>query len=121
MGNLILTESNLQEKLKYWQERLRLRDWDITAKIVPLSKMDHRDEAGKCEWNLESRFALIYVLSLDDYQNVGSPMAYDMEQTLVHELLHLHFAPMDDDKYYMPIEQAIESISKALVEESRSK
>ncbi|BBN97495.1 hypothetical protein [Sporolactobacillus terrae] len=121
MTETILTEEQLQEKLKYWQERLRLRDWDITAQIVPLSLMDDKSHGGECAWLMQSKVARINILRDEDYQGFAALLPDDMEQTLVHELLHLHFAPMDDDKYYMPIEQAIESISKALVEESRSK
>lgn len=121
MTDNILSEEQLQEKLKYWQERLRLRDWDITAQIVPLSLMEDKSHGGECAWLMQSKAARISILCDEDYKNLGPLLPDDMEQCLVHEILHCHFAPMDDDKYYMPIEQAIESISKALVEESRSK
>lgn len=119
MQEVILNSKQLQDKLKYWQKCLRLQDWDIEAEIVPMSKLQETWHRGECEWIEQLRAAKIYILSADDYKNSGSICSYDMEQTLVHELLHLHFVSIDIDKYYMPIEQAIEAISRALISMER--
>lgn len=117
MPEVILTEKQLQEKLKYWKKRLRLRDWTIDAHVYRLSEFSNTNRQGECQWVEESKTAQIKVLDPADFSH--TILINDMEETLVHELLHLHFAPMNEDKYYMPIEQAIESIAKALVEIDR--
>ncbi|MDD9147833.1 hypothetical protein OYT88_04620 [Sporolactobacillus sp. CQH2019] len=121
MPEVILTDKQLQERLKYWQERLRLRDWDIEAEIVPLSAMDDQTHGGENTYLLQSKASRISILNHGDYQNMNCIIPHDMEETLVHELLHLHFAPFDSEKNYMPIEQAIESLAKAFVETDRQK
>jgi hypothetical protein len=117
MDKVILTDEQLQKRLKYWKKRLRLRDWDIDAHIYRLSQLDDHNHQGECEWVEQSKVARIKILDPADFSR--TIMIQDMEECLVHELLHLHFAPMDEDKYYMPIEQAIEAIAKGLVEADR--
>jgi hypothetical protein len=45
----------------------------------------------------------------------------DMENALVHELLHLHFAPLEDSSGNLFTEQAIESIAPGLITALRGK
>lgn len=55
---------------------------------------------GECEWQLKTKIATIRILDPIDYPE-NLIIEQDMEKTLVHELLHLHFAPLyadTDDK-----------------------
>ncbi|MDD9147361.1 hypothetical protein OYT88_02200 [Sporolactobacillus sp. CQH2019] len=117
MEQIILSEEQLQKKLSYWQNRLRLKDWDITVSIKRMSQFSSDNLQGECEWVLQSKVARIRILDPDDFTH--SILTNDMEECLVHELLHLHFAPFDNEKNYMVQEQAIEAIAKALVETDR--
>lgn len=119
MAEVILTEEQLQERLKYWQEKLRLQDWEIEVKIK--KSWDMPENTVACvDWTLNRKIATIFVLDPDFYSPYCAGER-DMEQDLVHELLHLHLAPIHDhfgnnDKIFSTFEeQAIESIASALI------
>ncbi|WP_433956986.1 hypothetical protein [Cytobacillus horneckiae] len=116
---VILTEEQLREKLKYWVKILRLQDWIIEVKIA--RGKDMLENASACvNWTLSKKMASIKVLDPIDYPDdvMGER---DMENDLVHELLHLHLAPINDyfnnnnDFYNTFEEQAIESITSGLI------
>jgi hypothetical protein len=119
---MILTEKQLQEKARYWQEVLRLRDWDLIVKKENKKSFDDSTE-GNCEFLVSSKCAYIRILNEDDYPD-DSWVPQDMELTLVHELLHLHFAQIREHSDSVPLyedfeEQAISAISEALVKVHR--
>lgn len=124
MAEILLTQEQLQEKLVYWQEKLRLQDWILSVRIVRAKEMN-AEYAAQVNWVLSKKMASIYILDQIDYPDdcMGER---DMENDLVHELLHLHFAPLSDhfsnnsDIYSTFEEQAIESISFGLIEAERS-
>ncbi|UCC11823.1 MAG: hypothetical protein JSW02_10830 [candidate division WOR-3 bacterium] len=66
-----------------WQDRLRLRDWDITIKIVrrPWRK------SGDIQADLETRRAKILINH--------KPKCQDIEEIVVHELLHIKLYGLD--------------------------
>jgi hypothetical protein len=117
MEEVILTQEELEQNLQEWQKRLRLQDWIIDAKI----KRD-RDLPGNVEasvnWVLTKKMASISILDPMDYPP-DAMVPQDMENSLVHELLHLHLAPIsnygNDDNYQIFEEQAIESIASGLI------
>lgn len=81
----------------------------------------HPGNQAECEWNLRMRMALIKVLDSVDW-DPSTPWPQDQEQSLVHELLHLHFAPFradDGTLENVAQEQAIDAIARALVELKR--
>lgn len=116
-GTILLTMDQVAALLPEWQEALRLRDWHVHVSIERLRDMGgHR--AGCCTWLLSTRTADIKLLDPVDYPDVTWP--YDMEQVLVHELLHLSLAGLsheDDEPEWFDIarEQAIDSIAETLV------
>lgn len=123
MTEIILTNDQLQERLVYWQEKLRLQDWLIEVSVK--RGRDMLEESVACiNWALGKKMATISILDPVDYppNSMGSR---DMENDLVHELLHLHFAPIndhfsDDNNIYTTFEeQAIESIAFGLIEAER--
>jgi hypothetical protein len=115
MKEIILTEEQLQQKLKEWQKRLRLQDWIIKVRLARRYELPE-DSMACVNAVLPKKMASIKILDPIDYdQSIMVPQ--DMEDSLVHELLHLHLEPIvgDDDSKYIEVEQAIESISFGLV------
>lgn len=113
-----LNESEFQKKLIYWQKKLNLSDWDIEARIERARNM-REDCAGTVNWTLTNKQATIKILDPIDYPEdvMGGQ---DMEKTLIHELLHIHLAPINEDysekEHYVLFEEwAINSISEALI------
>lgn len=123
MSEVVLTDEQLQERLKYWKEKLRLQDWIIEVKLS--RGRDMMEGTNACvNWVLYKKMALIKILDPIDYP--GELMGErDMENDLVHELLHLHFAPINDhfgengEVYNTFEEQAIESITSGLISAER--
>lgn len=109
---------NLKELLKKWQAILRLQDWNIKIRWVKHYDLAN-DTKGQCRWVLGKKAALISILEPEDF-DPSIKWEQDPECTVVHELLHLHIAPLDDGDEWRGLkdkmmEQAICSISEALV------
>lgn len=116
-------DDELQRDCAEWQKRLRLQDWIVKPMIARARELESNNCGGECEWNLRLKTAVIRILSAVDYPD-NLIFEQDMEQTLVHELLHLHFAPLfastEDKSIECAQEQAIESIAGALVQLKRA-
>lgn len=115
------SNEELQQACEYWQKKLRLQDWIVKASIRREKELKNREVAGECEWNLHKKMASVRILDPIDYPD-DLMRDHDMEWTLVHELLHLHFAPIgrdSDENQEILIEQAIDSIAWGIVNLSR--
>lgn len=115
-------DEELHEKLIEWQKRLRLQDWVVKVKIARNKDVAEKSQ-GHCNWVIQKKMATIIILDPLDYPD-DTMHPQDMEQTLVHELLHLHFAPFDDEvdtPKEIAIEQATDCIAYALVNIHREK
>ncbi len=109
-----LTQEELEQKCREWQAILKLRDWDVKPKIA---RYYDEPNLGSCTWKLQKKMALINIQEHDDYDH-NLKWERDQETTLVHELLHLHFAPFDaepETPQGLAQEQAIHATSTALV------
>lgn len=105
----------LPQILLEWQRTLKLLDWDISAFIAPSEEMDSSE--GLVYWDLNKKIAEIKIVSREDYPS-DAMCPYCIEKILVHELLHLHFAPFDAKTGTLrgtAQEQAINAIAHALV------
>lgn len=109
-----------------WQKELRLQDWDVKAYLKRHYNVSS-GATGTCDFNFAGKTAVIRVLHSSDADPAFS-VAHDPEQTLVHELLHLHFAQFfsmtatkENDPDYYAKEQAIDLIAHALVNAKRKK
>ena len=115
------SEHEAQAKLQYWQRALRLTDWTVALKIARAWDLSANTQ-GRCQWTLSRKEASIKILDSRDYEP-GLCFPQDQEVTLVHELLHLHFAQVDTFEAGTPLDNALESaihaISLALVREHR--
>jgi hypothetical protein len=112
------SEDQLQQDLDYWQKVLRLQDWDVEVNVVRARDMTLENSAAAVTWVLPKRMASVTIMDPIDYPP-GLMGEQDQEVSLVHELLHLHYAPFDEtEKGSLPevmLEQSIEAISRALV------
>ena len=118
--HILLTQEELRERLAYWQERLRLQDWIIEVNIRRGRDM-RVDCSASVNWGLGEKKASISILDQTDLPEDVMGVR-EMEHDLVHELLHLHLAPIHDHfgdqhgDFYMTFEeQAIESIADGLI------
>lgn len=107
----------LEGVLRYWKGVLGLQDWVIKLDINCHSKeMLLPDCAGATEWTECIKSAWITILNPDEYGERIVP--FDMEKTLVHELLHLKFCLLGEsgndfqDRY---VHQLIDDMARALV------
>lgn len=105
-----------------WQKRLRLQDWRIKIDVV----RHYRMPDPVCESGLEAAHMVkhrhdqsveIWIchpddLTPDNFSHVS------LEQTIVHELLHIHldlWGPDPETPEYWEMERAINIISDALI------
>ena len=83
---------NLAQFAASWQARLRLRDWRIDVSYVRgLRAPDGSPVYGLCSPHVDAKRAQIQI------NDPATPWGSDdpsVEETLVHELLHLHMAPL---------------------------
>ncbi len=94
--------AELQALSTLWQERLNLREWNITTRWGKGMKNLH----GQCWWDAEN---LVAVVTICKYSR-------DKELTLVHELLHLVLEGHEEFKGpNVIVERAINRIAAALV------
>jgi hypothetical protein len=92
----VAAESFAAERLWVWQRRLNLEDWKIA--LVMARTADLRPKTlGNIHWDLEKKAAVLHVLDPADYRLPWSEMLDDIEFTVVHELIHLGFAPVVSD------------------------
>jgi hypothetical protein len=113
-------EGELPALLALWQKTLRLQDWDVDVSIVPQDEMEDASHRGEIEYEVALNDAIVRLLRPEDYDNEW----YDMEKTLVHELLHLKFSMFDEaiskHKYLdTPLEVAVDTTARTLVDLAR--
>ena len=111
----------LRELTEEWQQRLGLMDWRLHVTLEHDADMNNK--AGEVDWTLSLKQATIRLIDPETVrQSLVFP--YDLEQTLVHELLHLHSAPFDTFKTggmkETALEVMIDKTATALVELKRS-
>lgn len=79
-------EAQVQVHIDYWTPILRLQDWTIDVVFKRYWSMD-ANTAGQCDHNLSLKKATILLLDPQDLNDTE-----DLEEIVVHELLHLHTA-----------------------------
>ena len=84
------------EKLWFWQSRLKLQEWNISVVMARASELKPKT-LGNIHWDSDKKTATISVLDPADYRIPAAEMYDDMEFTVVHELIHLEFAPVLSD------------------------
>ena len=107
--------------LPMWQKLLRLQDWNITVNVKRRYQMSDHDVLGLCRRYTDSKDADIDILSVQDISAHKEGDDADYELTLVHELLHVHFAFMNNDEGHarQQEELIVSTLSRALVSLNR--
>ena len=119
-------QEQLDAALDKWQKILKLQSWNVNARIRRLwSRPDEHGSLGCCNYRLAKMNSTIDLLDPIDFLendalNFGlrSDETLDHEEVLVHELLHLHFAPFAAENNTLENttqEQAIDQLARALV------
>lgn len=122
MNEVMLTQEQLEERLAYWQEKLRLRDWIVSVRKGSPKEVGDNFSASVdiIHCNKTASILILHEKHFPSIDAVGFP-AMDIEWNLVHELLHLHTRLInktndeDSNNYCMFEEQAIESVTSALL------
>lgn len=117
-----LTQEQAEERLAHWQKILRLEHWDVAIHVVRASAMDPGNQAS-IGWTPEKRMARIKLADPIDWPP-GTDEAFpqDMENSIVHELLHIHFRDVEkksEEPSDERTEQVIHVIACALVDLDR--
>ena len=86
----------LQSYLEVWQARLGLGDWKVSVSIVRLTELKHKT-LGNIHWDVPTKSARIRVLRPEDYSSKIKGVLGDMEETIVHELIHLSLVPFQPE------------------------
>jgi len=81
---LSVSKRKVEEYLKKWQDILRLRDWDVVVKMI---KTRWR-KSGDIKVDLEDKKAVLLI-------NQNPKTCENIEELVVHELLHLKLYGMD--------------------------
>ncbi|WBW98753.1 hypothetical protein [Oceanirhabdus sp. W0125-5] len=118
--------------LDKWQDILRLRDWDIKIKMVDTEWR----KSGDVKIDSDDRKAILLINS--------NPKSTNLEELVVHELLHIKLWPMDqmieksiirefgeDDNcpkkdfamehFFMTLERTVEELTKGFLAANGSK
>lgn len=81
-----------------WKQRLLLCEWEISTVLSPHPNGDASgDTKAVVNISLHTRKALIEFLDTvpDDLTEVDSLAADEWRKTIIHELLHIRFAPLE--------------------------
>jgi hypothetical protein len=110
------TEELLLELTREWQRRLMLQDWLVKVYFVRGSEITGK--AGRTNFQFSKKQAVIRLTELADSD--GWDIPYDVEKTLVHELLHLSVAGTDPDGNRKGLEidmeeQCVDSLAVAFI------
>ena len=113
-------EKFVSAKLKLWQERMNLADWQIRVNLVRPRALEPRT-LGNIQWDTDTKEATIGVLSAYDYKLPFPEMLEDMEFTVVHELVHLQLASLPRSEASRRIEEhAVNELTRALLKLARN-
>jgi hypothetical protein len=99
----------------YWRDVLKLNDWKIVFKVNRKGDMELDNVQGEAKFVHSSREAIIRILDPIDWDNPD--FEQDIEKTIVHELLHLRFSPIDTDNELIDKlqHQIIDDLAKSFV------
>ena len=117
-----LLDMKMDHLFAKWIHRLRLLDWDVKWRIVRKDELGD-DHSGRCDSVLMKKMASIRILHPDDASTEWVEQ-YDLELTIVHELLHLHldgWAQLigEGDQGVVLLEQTVHALSSVLLAADR--
>jgi hypothetical protein len=99
-----------------WVKKLCLTEWEIDFVFLPWEEME--GTVGRCHWQTEYHKATVQILdpATCPGEDVVPYDASDIEQTLVHELLHIVIQGRSNimPKYNANFERALNILSEVL-------
>jgi hypothetical protein len=114
--------TQLRKRAKYWQDKLGLKHWAIKVVWAKSSELDDSENTkvyGLNTFDPNHMTCLIQVL-----HPKNAEATYNVEETLIHELLHLFMFPLESaagfsiksptDQWETAMEQAINRLSELL-------
>lgn len=122
-----ISQRKLDAWKREWQKKLRLQDWRIKVRFSPKAILQERTgvegAVGCCSHHEEAKAAEIDILRPEDWDAEFNKRQQDVEDTIVHELLHCHFAAFrgGERATQLAIEQIIETVTEAILNEKRRK
>lgn len=73
----------------FWIDYLGLRGWTHKLHLAERREFGNTDQLGAASWE----FAVMHFnVAILDPEEVGDDEPYDMERTMIHELLHVRYA-----------------------------
>lgn len=111
-----MEKEDFQQLLKEWQTRLRLQHWEVKAGLHHSKDFDGGVQRGQNSYNKFTGESYIKICHPDDYPD--GPFKQDIEVSLIHELLHLHFCyfePEEEQQEFVAWERCIETVARILV------
>lgn len=125
-GKVLIPDGKLSAVLDFWVAWLGLTGWTHRCYIASAREAG-RSNQGSAVWNLAT---MHFVISIIDPDDVPEDESYDMEHTLVHELLHVcyaawldaspQFADREGTLYDLCVEAPNERVSMVLTELGRA-
>ena len=110
-----MTDLELKQECRKWQELLGLSHWLIDVKTV--RGVEIGGKCGQNDYSQADETSLIRIKAPEDYHGY---FEYDMEAVLVHELLHLLLDVVIDSRN-VSYEQVLSRLSRILVKLKRVK
>jgi hypothetical protein len=113
----VVTQFELNAWVAKWQSKLRLEDWDIEVGLQRQFDMPDPADQGYVRCLRSQKKARISLLDPVDFEPDSLSGPQDLEQTIVHELVHVHHAGIEPTEGEAMIisEQATDAIAWALV------
>lgn len=123
----VMSENPIQDEARAlcdeWQKRLRLQDWRISVDVLrhyrmPETVCEGGTEAAHMVKHRHTKQAEITICHPDDVHPETPDKPASLEQSIIHELLHIHmdaWDPEPDCSDYWEMECAINLIADAMV------
>ena len=117
----LVSQSKLDKLRRKWQRLLRLQDWKIKVKFASQEELNRivgeGEPCGACHSFVEAKEAVIYILNPEEWTDFEDSRVTDVENTIVHELLHCHFSAFDNATKGLKLaeEQTIEVLAEVLL------
>src|SRR6266403_5633026 len=93
--------AKLTRRLRYWQDKLALNDWDVLIFYVPAEGMAGPERLGECHVAYDHKRAVIKLL--EPKERPVEPWPFGDDEGICHELMHIHLAPFDSDNENNPL------------------
>ena len=116
-------ENNLPALIKKWQTKLKLDHWKLKYELCDRDKIG-QDYYGKVQMDTSHCSADILFLTESEFDKLTKsyliPEKYNLEDTVVHELLHIFLRGMRDASKEMEEEKVIYILTRILLKQDRA-